>query len=109
MKKIPPNQLSFDDYLARHRWCGKHRRLDCNCGRKRQDFRELEEAIIQVMRYRASGRVAVSSEWIAIQLLIDYGIDRTGRSVRYQLSRMRDAGKVIQAGNRGEYKIAAHH
>lgn len=103
MNKVPSNQLSFDDYLAKHRWCGKHRCMDCRCGRKRQ---EIDEQILLVMRQRASGRVAVSSEWIAIQLLIEYGIERTGRTVRYALMRMRDAGKVIQAGSKGEYRIA---
>lgn len=93
----------MDDYLAQHKWCSRHRRMDCTCGRKRQ---EIEEQILLVMRQQASGRVAVSSEWIAIQLLIDYGIDRTGRTVRYTLTRMREAGKVIQSGSKGEYRIA---
>lgn len=100
-------QLSFDDWLHNRRWCGKHRRHDCPCGRKPnpQQTQSFESAILAVMQLRAGGRVPVSSQWIAIQLLIEYDIDRTRRTVLYHLKAMETRGVVVKAGCCGEYKL----
>lgn len=96
-------QLSFDDWLQNQpQTLPQHRR-----GRKADvAYRQsIEAQIIGVMRLRANGRVCVSSNWIAIQLLVEHGIDRTGRMIRYHLKRMEQAGLVVAEGNRGGYRL----
>lgn len=111
MKSAPPNQLSLDDYLAQHKWCKNPRHMvhckDCKCGRTPQDFSDLEEKIMRVMRYQASGRSPVLPAWISIQLLIDFNIDLTERTIRNHMHRMADRGKVVRAGYRAGYRLAS--
>jgi hypothetical protein len=111
MKRTPPpNQLTLDDYLAQHKWCKNPRhihRKDCRCGRTPQDFSDLEEKIMSVMHYQASGRIPVSPVWISIQLLIDFNIDLTERTIRNHMHRMADSGKVARAGYRAGYRLAS--
>lgn len=107
---IPANQLSLDDYLTQHKWCRNPRhihRKDCKCGRTPQDFSDLEEKIMCVMRYQCSGRSPVSPVWISIQLLIDFDIDLTERTIRNHMHRMADRGKVVREGYRAGYRLAA--
>jgi hypothetical protein len=106
-KQIPDNQLSLDEYLARHKWCARHRRLDCKCGRTPQDFSDFEALILRVMRYKASGRAPVTPMWISIQLLIEYGIDLTDRTIRNHMRRMMQQGKVVHVGHLSGYRLAA--
>jgi hypothetical protein len=107
-RPIPAGQLSLDDYLARHKWCNRHRRLDCRCGHKpKAGYRAaIDSKILDVMRLRANGRVAVSSEWISIQLLIEHEIDITSRAIRDHLKAMATRGFVIKEGYCGGYKLA---
>lgn len=100
-------QLSFEDWLSNQRWCNKHHRHNCPCGRKPnpQFHASFESQIIAVMRLYADGRVPVSSQWIAIQLLIEYGIERTERTVRNHLHTMAKKGDVVFHGRLRGWEI----
>lgn len=106
-RPVPAGQLSLDDYLARHKWCNRHHRLDCACGHKaKPGYREsIETKIIEVMRLHAAGRVPRSSEWISIQLLAWHGIDRHRQTVLNHLQAMERRGLVTKKGRRGEYQL----
>jgi DNA-binding transcriptional ArsR family regulator len=106
-KSVPINQLSLDAYLAQHKWCVRHRRLDCRCGRTHKDFSDFEALILQVMCYRAAGRVPATVTWISIQLLIEYGINLTERTIRNHMYRLTEKGKVIHVGWGLGYQLAA--
>lgn len=75
-------------------------------GRKKKDFSQIEQRILETMTAWACGRVPVASERISIHLLIEFGLDRSSSSIRADLLRLKEKGLVEQAGKHGEYRLA---
>lgn len=63
------------------------------------------EAIVNVMRTRASGRVPMSSTEIATKIYILYGIDITADSVRYHLRVLAQHRTTEKANKLGMYRL----
>lgn len=88
-----------------HRYCNRHHRYNCRCGRKCNDYTALDEQIVSVLRTSAGGRVPVSTIYVQARLSAFYDIFRSERQLRRDLNRLVQKQCVVRQGERGGWYL----